>query len=161
MKHRMLLPMLVAIALGWPAHAGAELRNWFNDPFFMLAAALPDCPLPAGPFITEQEMRAQSHHRAEKGTSCWLAQECELPNAYAYDQAIAAALQSAVREHNPFAQSSLWVTVQGRVVIIEGCVGETVRSADLEPFARAVPHVQQVILRLRASAAAAPPYRPR
>jgi len=27
----------------------------------------------------------QAHRRAEKGTTCWLAHECERPNAYAYD----------------------------------------------------------------------------
>src|SRR5690554_6479593 len=47
-----------------------ELRNWFDDPFFQISSAIPDCPEPAGPFITEAERRAESHRRAEKGTTC-------------------------------------------------------------------------------------------
>src|SRR5437899_5540536 len=30
-----------------------ELRNWFDDPFFAISSAIADCPVPAGPFVTE------------------------------------------------------------------------------------------------------------
>ena len=38
-----------------PARAGPgadDLQNWFNDPFFRISSGVPDCPLPAGPFVS-------------------------------------------------------------------------------------------------------------
>ncbi len=141
------------------AQPGDDLHNWFDDPFFQVSAAVPDCPLPAGPFVDESERRVQAHRRAEKGTTCWLARECERPNAYAYDREIATALQAALRERDPFAGTTLWVTVQGRVVYIEGCAAHASQIAALEAFARALPHVQQAIASVRTDAEARPPYR--
>jgi hypothetical protein len=143
-----------------PAQAPEELRNWFGDPFFPLSAEVPDCPVPLGPFLTEAERRVQAHHRAERGTTCWLAGRCEQPNAYAYDQGIAQALRAAARERPAlFAGTSLWVTVQGRVVYIEGCAADPDKAATLEDFARAVPGVQQALALLRSGAGEAPPYK--
>jgi hypothetical protein len=154
---------LVLLLCAWVAPAfaqsGEELRNWFNDPFFQISARLPDCPLPAGPFVTESERRVQAHHRAEKGTTCWLAKECDRPNAYAYDQDIAASFQAAVREKNPFPETTLWVTVQGRVLYIEGCAAEESAIAAIESFARALPYVQQAIAIVRTDPSARPPYK--
>src|SRR6185295_3263395 len=114
---------LVATALLAATAAAADEtpRNWFDDPFFEISDFIADCPPPAGPFVDEAGRRVQAHRRAEKGTTCWLAGACERPNAYAYDRDIAAALQAALRERPPLAGSSLWVTVQGRVMYIEGC----------------------------------------
>ena len=143
-----------------PAQAGEALQNWFDDPFFAISSALPGCPLPAGPFTSAADRLLQSHRRAEKGTTCWLARECNRPNAYAYDRDIAAALQAALQTRNPFAQTtSLWVTVQGRVVYVEGCARSEAQAAEIEAFVRALPHVQQAIAILRTDAAARVPYR--
>jgi len=151
---------LFAIAAAASPVLGADdLRNWFNDPFFRISAAIPDCPLPAGPFVDESDKRVQAHRRAEKGTTCWLAKECDRPNAYAYDQDIAAAFKAAVRERHPFPGTSLWVTVQGRVVYIEGCAGQASQAAEIEAFARSLPHVQQAIAILRTDPSARPPYK--
>ena len=144
--------------------AGAEpvtddLRNWFDDPFFRISAGVRDCPVPAGPFVSESDRRVQAHRRAEKGTTCWLAHECDRPNAYAYDQDIAAAFKAALRNDDRFAATSLWVTVQGRVVYIEGCVAHAAQEAELEAFARSLPHVQQALAIVRSDASARPPYR--
>ncbi len=130
------LVALAALAAACPALADEELRNWFDDPFFQISAALPDCPLPAGPFITEAQKRAEAHHRAERGTTCWLVRECDRPNSYAYDADIAAAFQAAMHERNPFPDTTLWVTAQGRVLYIEGCVARESQVAELESFAR-------------------------
>jgi len=135
------------------------LQNWFNDPFFQITSSVPDCPVPAGPFVSEGDRRVQAHRRAEKGTTCWLARECDRPNAYAYDEDIAAALKAALRENSRFASTSLWVTVQGRVVYIEGCVTGASQEAELEAFARSLPHVQQALAIVRSDPAARPPYR--
>ena len=152
---------LAALAASASALADDGLRNWFGDPFFQITAALPDCPLPAGPFTDESDRRVQAHHRAEKGTTCWLAKECERPNAYAYDRDIAEAIKAALRERNPFAATTLWVTVQGRVVYIEGCAAAESVAMELESFVRSVPHVQQAIAIVRTDATARPPYRVR
>jgi BON domain len=154
-----LLLALVAIAGPCAAQGEAERRNWFNDPFFQISASIPNCPLPAGPFITEAERRAESHHRAEKGTTCWLAGNCERPNAYDYDKDIAAALQAALARRNPFADTTLWVTVQGRVVYFEGCAASQSVAAELETFARKLPYVQQAAANVRTGSSARAPYK--
>ena len=150
---------LAALAAGAPAVAGDELRNWFDDPFFQITSALPDCPLPAGPYTDEADKRAQSHRRAEKGTTCWLAKECDRPNAYAYDADIAAEVSTAVRERHPFPDTTLWVTVQGRVVYIEGCVSRASQEMEIEAFVRALAHVQRALAIVRTGAAGRVPYR--
>ena len=155
---------LLALALVIAPHmamAADDLQNWFGDPFFQISAALPDCPLPAGPFTSEGDRQLQSHRRAEKGTTCWLAKECDWPNAYAYDHDIASAFQAAVRERGPFPHTTLWVTVQGRVVYVEGCTSGETTAFELEEFARAVPYVQQAIAIVRTEPSARPPYKVR
>ena len=151
----------VVHALAWNACAAdaPPLRNWFNDPFFQVSAFVDNCPMPAGPFVTESDRRVQAHRRAEKGTTCWLAKECERPNAYAYDQEIASTFQAVVRERNPFPNTTLWVTVQGRVVYIEGCAKQASAVAKVEAFTRALPHVQQAIAIVRTDPSAPPPYK--
>jgi hypothetical protein len=136
-----------------------ERRNWFDDPFFQISSAIPNCPVPAGPFITEAERKVQTHHRAEKGTTCWLAKQCDRPSYYAYDKDIAADLQAALRQHGPFENTTLWVTVQGRVVFIEGCVKDEGVYMELEALARTVPNVQQAIAAVFADPSARPPYK--
>ena len=156
--------MAAALYAGLLGPAGADpaaedLQNWFNDPFFQITSHVRDCPVPAGPFVSESDRRVQAHRRAEKGTTCWLARECDRPNAYAYDEDIAAAFKAALRNDNRFAATSLWVTVQGRVVYIEGCVTRASQEAELEAFARSLPHVQQALAIVRSDASARPPYR--
>lgn len=154
-----LLPTLAALAGPCPAQVEAERQNWFNDPFFQISASVPNCPLPAGPFITEAERKAESHHRAEKGTSCWLAGNCDRPNSYDYDKDIAAALQTALAKRNPFANTTLWVTVQGRVVYMEGCATSQAVAAELEVFAKKLPNVQQAVAIVRTDSSARAPYK--
>jgi hypothetical protein len=140
--------------------AAGELRNWFDDPFFQITGAFPNCPEPAGPRVNEAERQVQSHRRAEKGTTCWLAKECERPNAYAYDRDIAAGILAAVRKRSPFQDTSLWVTVQGRVVYVEGCIAQEAQATEIEAFIRESPHVQQAIAIVTTNPAAGPPYKP-
>ena len=157
---RLLSPLPAAALVCCPA-AAQDMRNWFDDPFFPITSAVAGCPEPAGPRVSPAERGEQSHRRAEKGTTCWLANEadCQRHNAYAYDKDIASAIQQAVRSRNPFPRSSLWVTVQGRVVYVEGCVAGATDSAQIESFMRAVPHVQQAVAIIASGASARPPYR--
>jgi len=159
MRRRLVLFALAASASTCGAQPAKELQNWFNDPFFQISASIPDCPTPAGPFVNESDRRVQAHRRAEKGTTCWLAHECDRPNAYTYDQDIATAFQTALRDHNPFLNTTLWVTVQGRVLYIEGCATQESQIAEVEAFARALPHVQQAIAIVRTDPSARPPYK--
>lgn len=136
-----------------------ELRNWFDDPFVQLTAEVPDCPVPAGPFVDEQDRLVQSHRRAEKGTTAWLAGESERPKAYAYDAEIAASLTQAFKAARRFPDSSLWATVQGRVVYIEGCLALESEVQPLETFVRATPFVQQAIAIVRIGRTGRVPFR--
>jgi hypothetical protein len=157
-KHALVLGTLAAALAG--AARADDLRNWFDDPFLALSQALPDCPRPAGPFVSERERQGQAHRRAEKGTTCWLAGECERPNAFAYDRDIAAALQALVRaQPQAFAGTTLWATVQGRVVYLEGCAADARAPQRIEALVRALPHVQQALAIVRTDPRAAPPYR--
>lgn len=154
-----LVRFAAALVASFPVWADDALRNWFDDPFFQITVAVPDCPLPAGPFIDESEKRFQAHHRAERGTTCWLTKECDRKNSYAYDADIASALKDALNERKPFAGTSLWVTVQGRIVYIEGCVAQEAQAAEIEAFVRGVPYVQQAIAIVRSNPSRRVPYR--
>lgn len=154
--------VLAAAVTAWTAAAaddGGELRNWFGDPFFAVSSAIADCPRPAGPFVDAHERAVQAHHRAERGTTCWLAGQCEKPNAYAYDRGIAEAVQRRIAGRAELDGSSLWVTVQGRVVYLEGCASTAAQVDALEALLRAVPQVQQVLTIVRVGAGARVPYR--
>jgi hypothetical protein len=141
--------------------ASDGLRNWFDDPFFQITSSVADCPLPAGPFVSESDKRVQAHRRAEKGTTCWLAGECDRPNAYAYDRDIADAFRKAVAGPDRLPGTTLWVTVQGRVLYIEGCALQNSSVAAVESLARSLPHVQQAIAIVRTDPSAPPPYKVR
>ena len=160
-----LLAALAALAahtaLAQPVGQGA-LRNGFDDPFFALSQEQPDCPEPAGPRVSEAELRAQAHRRAEKGTTCWLAgaADCAQSSAYRYDAGIADAIRADAELAQRLGGSSVWITVQGRVVYAEGCVRGEAQAAQLVQRLRAQPHVQQVIPLLRLEAGGRLPYRP-
>lgn len=159
--HRLYVTLALALsATHVYAQAALELKNWFNDPFFQISADIPDCPLPLGPLLTEEQRKTQTHSRAEKGTTCWLAGQCERPNYYAYDQDIAAAFK-AQAANNPalFQRTSLWITVQGRVVFIEGCASKQATVFEIEAFARSLPYVQQGIALVRTSLREPVPYK--
>lgn len=156
------LTVLVAIlVLGNVGLHAEEMRNWFDDPFFQITSSVQHCPEPAGPRVTKAERQAQSHRRAEKGTTCWLAKEedCQRHNAYSYDREIAGEIQAAVRASSAFPETSLWVTVQGRIVYIEGCVSHESQARSIETFIRGMPHVQQVIAIVTPNPNERPPYR--
>lgn len=150
--------VLILAAAMVPGLAAEELRNWFNDPFFPVRESLVGCPVPAGPFVDHKGFLAQSHRRAEKGTTAWLAGEALRPKAYAYDAEIAERLQRAFRDSRLFHPSALWITVQGRVVYVEGCVPAALAAATLESFVRSVPDVQQAIAIVRRGPAKRVPY---
>jgi len=150
--------LLVGLLLSGSADDDQAL-NRFDDPFEAVSHDIADCPEPRGPRITAAEARVQAHHRAERGTTCWLKGECSEPNAFRYDAGIAAALRERLQGAAALNPSSLWVTVQGRVVYFEGCVERADQGAQLEALARGLPDVQQALALVRVGPGGSVPYR--
>jgi hypothetical protein len=139
-------PVVFALTLLAAAAGAEELRmNPFGDPFEHATSGRP-CPTPRGPAYTDEEIRKLAHDRVERGTSCWLAGRCSEPNAYRYDQRIAAATVEALRSDASLAASSaIWVLVERRIVWLQGCVADAGQAARAVALARAVPEVELVL----------------
>lgn len=137
----------------------AEVRNWYNDPFFALSTAPGACPQPLGPRMTKAEADDDAHYRVERGTTCWLAHKCTKPNSYLYDADIAKAIREKFKGDASLAGTSLWITVQRRFVYAEGCAPAAFDRAALERRLAAIPDVDKVFVRLRADPHALPPYK--
>ena len=149
-------------ALATAVHAsagGEELTNYFNDPFAQITSGLPDCPVPRGPLVTRSEIRTEAHSRAERGTRCYLSGACRLPNSYLYDRDIAARMRQHMLHDGRFARTSVWVLVQRRWVILQGCVRAKAEAAALVVLAREVDDVEAVIDELMIGTRGAPKYR--
>lgn len=149
--------LLAALLLA--GSADEEALNRFNDPFEAVSRDIAGCPEPRGPRVTAAEARVQAHHRAERGTTCWLQGECSEPNAFRYDAGIAVALRERLQGAAALKPSSLWFTVQGRVVYLEGCVARADQAPELEALARGLPHVLRALALLRVGDGAPLPYR--
>jgi hypothetical protein len=157
-KKMVFAALALAAACAWGADGGG-LKNWFNDPFFQVSAGIPSCPLPLGPLVTEAEMKAESHSRVERGTSCWMAGECKQPNAYLYDAGIAQTIRQRLQSTGAFDRDSLWITVSRRFVWAEGCVTDPRKAAEIEALLRTVPDVERVLVNVTNPAMRRPAYR--
>jgi len=133
------------LAMAVPA-AAQERANYFNDPFVQATHAIAACPAPAGPLITREEMLAQSHGRAERGTSCYQAGKCRLPNAYLYDADIVARARKAVLAAPQFADTSLWIEGQRRWVWLRGCVRSRAQADALQRLVAEIDDVERVFV---------------
>jgi hypothetical protein len=134
--------LLLVVALPLRAE---EKANYFDDPFLQVTSGVSGCPVPAGPEITQAEMRAQAHVRAERGTSCYLAGRCRLPNAYQYDQEIIPRVKQAIDADGHFAGTSVWVLGQRRWVWLKGCVRGKSEAKALENLVKRIDDVEAVI----------------
>jgi osmotically-inducible protein OsmY len=125
---------------------GAEDKaNYFDDPFLQVTSGIGDCPVPPGPEITQAEMRAQAHVRAERGTSCYLSGRCRLPSAYQYDKEIIPRVKKAIDADGHFAGTSVWVLGQRRWVWLKGCVRRKSEAKALENVVQRIDDVEAVI----------------
>ena len=138
---------------------GGVRRNWFDDPYIQVTAAIPACPVPDAPLLTEEQMRREAHYRAERGTSCFQAGRCRLPNAYLYDKEIAPRVVKAITVDGRFADTSIWVEGQRRWVWLKGCVARVEQKQALEQLVRAIDDVEAVIDQLQVGNASPAPYR--
>ena len=129
-----------------PCQAQEEPRsNYFNDPFVQVTDGLPACPTQKGPQITQAEVLTQTHYRAERGTSCYHAGRCRLPNSYLYDQEIIPRVQKALRVDGSFGDTRVWAEGQRRWVWLKGCVRTQEQSQRIEQLVRGIDDVEAVI----------------
>ena len=155
-----LLPVLLGLmaVLALPAHA-QERKNWFDDPFLPVTAALPGCPVPAPPGMTEEEVREVAHVRIQHGTSCYRVGRCRLPNSYLYDKEIIPRVAQYIRMDGRFDDTSVWVQGERRLVFLMGCVRTQQQADEMEATVKLVDDVMGVVNYLQVGATATPRYR--
>jgi osmotically-inducible protein OsmY len=98
--------------------------------------------VPRGPYITAESVRKAAHGRTQQGGSCYRVGRCRLPNAYLYDREIIPRVSLSIREDGRFADTSVWVLGQARMVTLMGCVQSQEQAESLE---RAVALVDDVL----------------
>jgi putative Ca2+/H+ antiporter (TMEM165/GDT1 family) len=145
----LLFAALGVYALIAPAAAATpateERANRFDDPFLQVTSGIAECPPQSGPLITEAEMRAEAHPRAERGTRCYQSGRCRLPNSYLYDKEIIPRVQTAILADGRFAETSIWALGQRRWVILKGCVRTDAQKKALEALVRGIDDVEAVV----------------
>src|SRR5204863_3182944 len=122
------------------AHAEPP-RTYQLDPFAQATSGYAACPSVKPPLLDEQQMRAQAHSRAERGTSCCLAGTCECGGAYKRDPEINERVVAAIRSDRRFRDTSLWVTTTRKFVTLQGCVRTSAQKRALEKFIKRQPDV--------------------
>ena len=103
-------------------------------------------------------MRAQSHLRVEKGTTCYYYGRCRLPNAYLYDKEIIPRVARFIQLDDRFAESSIWLLGERRWVYLKGCVANAEQARALEAEVRLIDDVEAVINELMVGSDGKPPY---
>jgi BON domain len=135
----------IAAAVACGRAAADERGNYFNDPFVQVTRGIAACPVPEGPMITKAQMQAEAHSRIERGTSCYLAGRCRLPNSYLYDKEIIPRVKKAILASGRFAGTSVWAEGQRRWVWLKGCVRSRQQAKALERLVRDIDDVEAVI----------------
>ncbi len=133
---------LVSVSSPTPAE---DRSNFFDDPFLQVTNGITDCPVPRGPEITRAEMLAQSHGRSERGTTCYRAGRCRLPNSYLYDKEIIPRVQQAIDADGRFSRTSIWVEGRRRWVWLKGCVRSPDEAKKLAALVQSIDDVEAVV----------------
>jgi len=152
---------LALVALGSssaPGQADEPRSNAFNDPFVQATHAIAACPPAEPPLLTPAEVRAQSHLRVEKGTTCYYYGRCRLPNAYLYDREIIPRVARFIQLDDRFANSTIWLLGERRWVYLKGCVASAEQASALEAEVRLIDDVEAVINELMVGSDGKPPY---
>lgn len=124
---------LAVALLGFECSAAAEPpASYLLDPFAQATAALDGCPTVTPPVLDEQQMRAQAHSRAERGTSCCLAGTCECGGPYKHDSEINDRVVQAIRGDKRLRDTAVWVTTTRGFVTLQGCARSAAQKAALE-----------------------------
>ena len=153
---RFLVLALFALA---PAAMAQERTNYFDDPFLAVTAAVADCPVPAPPGMTAQELADQAHVRSQHGGSCYRAGRCRLPNSYLYDKELAPRVALYLQQDGRFDDTSLWILGERRLITVMGCVQSREQAQALERAIMLVDDVMGVIDYTMVGTAQAPRYR--
>jgi BON domain len=132
-------------ALSIATSQAQEKANFFNDPFIQATHGIAACPTPPGPLMTQAERLRETHYRVERGTSCYLAGRCRLPNAYLYDKEIIPRVKKAIEADGRFAETSVWALGSRRWVWLQGCVRSKAEAQALQQLVRAIDDVEAVI----------------
>jgi len=147
------------LALSCLALAQDVRRNPFDDPFVAVTEGLAGCPVAEGPLLTEEQIRAEAHDRAQRGTSCWLAGRCRLHNAYLYDKEIIPRVVKAVKADGRYGDTQVWALGQRRWVWLKGCVARPEQRESLEALVRQIDDVEGVVDELMVGTTGEPPYK--
>jgi hypothetical protein len=135
-----------------------ERKNHFNDPFMPVISAMPGCPVPEGPLMTPEQLRAEAHVRAQHGGSCYRSGRCRLPNSYLYDREIIPRVASYLQQDGRFNNTSVWVLGERRLVTLMGCVQTPEQAKAMEQAVMLVDDVMGVINHLSVGTSARPKY---
>ena|SRR5437867_288379 len=119
-------------------------RSYQLDPFAQATVGDASCAPVSPPLLDEQEMRAQAHSRAERGTSCCLAGTCECGGAYKRDPEINDRVVKAIVGDARFRDTSVWVTTTRKFVTLRGCVRNAAQRRALERLVKSIPGVALV-----------------
>ena len=120
--------VVAGLALAALSAAAQPRSNAFNDPFEQVTSAIANCPVPAGPLYTPQEVREAAHVRSQHGTSCYLSGRCRLPNSYLYGRELIPRVVKSIRQDGRFNDTSVWVVGQRRLVWLAGCVNSRAQA---------------------------------
>jgi hypothetical protein len=141
--------LIVCFAQTVLACAQGALQNRGHDPFFQVTSAIANCPEPAGPRVSEEEWMKEAHHRIEHGNHCYLEGRCRLPNAFDYDEEIAESTRRRLQWMNAalpaWRDSSLWITVYERWILVQGCVASDFPGEKFFAALRKTPDAERVI----------------
>ena len=143
----MTMALIPPLTLGEMA-ASEPLKIHYNDAFIQITHGIEACPPPRGTFMTSNEARAEAHSRIEHGTTCFRAGKCSGPDSYRYDARIAQAAQravvAAVLKSPGLSDSSVWITVQRRLIFVHGCVARREQISRWQTLFRRVAEVECV-----------------
>lgn len=152
----------IALALPLQPACAETVANYGDDPFEQVSSRIADCPEPAGPRVSQAEWRREAHHRIEQGNHCWSEGRCRLANAFHYDKEIAESLQRRLRTLSTtmpgWQDSTLWITVSGRWLTVQGCVRPGFAVAPFLAALREVADVEKVVDQTTSTPARGVPY---
>jgi hypothetical protein len=134
-------PMIAVALVAASSHAAPTYQL---DPFAQATSGFAGCPPVAPPLLTESEMRAEAHVRAERGTRCAMDGTCEPGGAYKRDAEVNERVRAAIAAEPRFAKTSIWLTTSRKWVTLEGCVRSGRERRALEGFVRRQPMVERV-----------------
>lgn len=149
---------VMAVALAAATVHAQDSGNLFDDPFVQVTDGFKGCPRPMGPNITREDFRKQEHVRAQHGFSCHRSGRCRLPNSYLYDREIIPRVAQFIRADGRFADTSVWVLGERRIVTLMGCVQNREQSEALERAVSLVDDVMNVVNELSVGTGEKPRY---